>query len=64
VLKTDILPDSTQHADSILPVTIEDGTIQTATYQPEETADRRIKAQDRFDSLSERLPSEDEENEQ
>jgi len=63
VVEADILPDSGQHADAILSVTIEDGTIETATYQPAETADRQTKAQDRFDSLSERPPSKDDENE-
>ncbi|MFC7043822.1 DUF3006 domain-containing protein [Halonotius sp. GCM10025705] len=63
VLEADALPDSGQHADTILSVTIEDGTIETATYQPAETADRETKAQDRFDSLSERPPSKDDETE-
>jgi len=59
VLDAEILPDSGQHADAILSVTIEDGTIQTASYQPKQTADRQATAQDRFDSLSERPPSKD-----
>ena len=60
VLEADTLPESGQHADAILSVTIEEGTIETATYQPAETADRQATAQDRFDSLSERPPSRDE----
>jgi len=63
VLDAEILPDSGQHADAILSVTIEDGTIQTASYEPEQTADRQATAQDRFDSLSERPPSKDEQSE-
>jgi hypothetical protein len=59
VVNVEILPESGQHADAILSVTIEDGTIQTATYEPEQTADRQTTAQDRFDSLSERPPSKD-----
>jgi|SRR6056297_907017 len=59
VLDAEVLPDSGQHADAILSVTIEDGTIQTASYQPKQTADRQATAQDRFDSLSERPPSKD-----
>jgi hypothetical protein len=59
VVEAEILPESGQHADAILAVTIEDGTIQTATYQPEQTVDRATTAQDRFDSLSERPPSRD-----
>jgi hypothetical protein len=59
VLGAETLPDSGHHADAILSVTIEDGTIQTASYQPEQTADRQATAQDRFDSLSERPPSKD-----
>ena len=64
VINAKTLPESGQHADAILSVTIEDGTIETATYHPEETADRQSKAQNRFDSLSERPPSKDGENEQ
>ena len=63
VLNAETLPDSGQHADAILSVTIEDGTIQTASYEPEQTADRQATAQDRFDSLSERPPSKDEQSE-
>ena len=57
IVDADTLPESGQHADAILSVTIEDGAIQTATYEPEQTADRQATAQDRFDSLSERSPS-------
>ena len=64
VIDAKTLPESGQHADAILSVTIDDGTIETATYHPEETADRQSKAQDRFDSLSERPPAKDGENEQ
>ena len=64
VIDAKTLPESGQHADAILSVTIEDGTIETATYHPAETADRQSKAQNRFDSLSERPPSKDGENEQ
>ena len=63
VLEVDTLPESGQHADAILSVTIESGAIHTVTYRPAETADRQTKAQDRFDSLSERPPSKDDENE-
>lgn len=63
VLDAEALPESGQHADAILSVTIENGTIQTASYQPEQTADRQATAQDRFDSLSERPPSKDEQSE-
>jgi hypothetical protein len=62
VIDVKTLSESGQHADAILSVTIEDGTIETTTYHPEETADRQSKAQDRFDSLSERPPSKDDEN--
>ena len=63
VLDAEVLPDSGQHADAILSVTIEDETIQSASYEPEQTADRQATAQDRFDSLSERPPSKDEQSE-
>jgi len=56
VLDVDRLPDEGWHADAILDVRIEDGSIATATYDPDLTEARSEAAQDRFDRLSERPP--------
>jgi hypothetical protein len=64
VIDAETLPESGQRADAILSVTIENSTIETANYQPDETADRAAITQDRFDSLSERPPSKDEATDQ
>ncbi|QKY17510.1 DUF3006 family protein [Halorubrum sp. CBA1229] len=56
VLDADRLPDEGRHADAILDVRIEDGSIATATYDPDLTESRSEAAQDRFDRLSERPP--------
>lgn len=52
-------PTDAQHADAILSVTLRDGDIEEAVYEPEETAERSSAAQDRFDRLSKRPPSDD-----
>jgi len=59
VLEASQLPSDAQHADAILSVTLTEGTIESATYKPEETATRAEAAQDRFDRLSERPPSDE-----
>jgi hypothetical protein len=56
VLDADRLPEEGRHADAILDVRIEDGSIVTATYEPDLTEARSEAAQDRFDRLSERPP--------
>jgi len=56
VLDADRLPEEGRHADAILDVRIEDGSIATATYDPDLTEARSEAAQDRFDRLSERPP--------
>jgi hypothetical protein len=59
VLDADRLPDEGRHADAILDVRIEDGSIAAATYDPALTETRSETAQDRFDRLSERPPNDD-----
>lgn len=59
VLDPTQLPDGGRHADAIFSVTIVNGEIGTATYDPSQTTNRSEKAQDRFDRLSKRPPSED-----
>jgi len=57
VLDMSILPEDAQHADAILSVTIADGNLAEATYDPERATDRAEQAQSRFDKLSERPSS-------
>ncbi|ACM57446.1 DUF3006 family protein [Halorubrum lacusprofundi] len=59
VLDADRLPSEGRHADAILDVRIEDGSIAAATYDPERTSTRADAAQDRFDRLSKRPPKDD-----
>lgn len=54
------LPEAGRHADAILSVTVRDGEIAEWSYDPETTDDRKQAAQDRFDRLSSRPPSDDE----
>ena len=58
VLEATRLPPDARHADAVLSVTLGDGRIGAASYDPEETADRSEAAQSRFDRLSRRPPSE------
>ncbi|WP_144923067.1 DUF3006 family protein [Halorubrum salsamenti] len=60
-LDVDRLPDKGRHADAILQVQIENGSIATAIYDPERTTTRSEAAQDRFDRLSKRPPRDDRE---
>jgi len=61
VVGIDRLPDDGRHADAILDVEVEDGSIATATYDPDRTSSRSEAAQDRFDRLSSRPPNDDRE---
>jgi len=59
VLDASKLPSDAQHADAILTVTLNDGDIKAASYNPEATDTRAEATQDRFDRLSERPPADD-----
>ncbi|TKX49555.1 DUF3006 domain-containing protein [Halorubrum sp. ASP121] len=59
VLEADRLPEGGHHADAILTVTVVDGDLETVQYEPEQTTERADAAQNRFDQLSKRPPSED-----
>lgn len=59
VLDAATLPTAARHADAILAVTIVDGDLADAEYKPAETESRQEAAQDRFDRLSRRPPSDD-----
>jgi len=59
VLEASQLPSDAQVTDAILSMTLTEGRIESATYKPEETATRVEAAQDQFDRLSERPPSDE-----
>lgn len=60
VVDSAALPADGRHADALLSVTVEDGRLVEADYRPEQTDTRKDAAQDRFDRLSRRPPSDDE----
>ncbi|OYR62532.1 DUF3006 domain-containing protein [Halorubrum ezzemoulense] len=60
VVEPDELPADGQHADVILKVEICDGAIFSAQYEPDQTEARSNTAQERFDQLSQRPPSDNE----
>lgn len=55
------LPEEGRHEDAVFSVELEDGDVRDLEYDPEESKSRAEQAQDRFDRLSKRPPS-DEEN--
>ncbi|EMA64361.1 DUF3006 family protein [Halorubrum kocurii] len=59
VLEAARLPSDARHADAVLAVTLSGGRIEAASYEPEETTTRAEAAQDRFDRLSRRPPSDE-----
>jgi hypothetical protein len=56
------LPEEGSHVDAILGITISDGMVADITYEPNETSKRSTRAQRRFDELSKRPPSRDDES--
>lgn len=59
VLERDEIPAEAAHPDAVLEVTLTDGEVTDLSYDAAETADRKNRAQSRFDRLAERPPSED-----
>jgi hypothetical protein len=57
VLDASRLPSDGRHADAVLLVALSDGRIESASYEPDRTGARAEAAQDRFDRLSKRPPS-------
>jgi len=51
------LPDDGQHVDAVLCIELEDDEVVTITYDADETVDRSEEIQQRFDDLSQRPPS-------
>ena len=64
VLDRGELPTEAAHPDAVLEVTLTDGAVTEVSYDPAETADRKERAQSRFDQLAERPPSDDEDESQ
>ena len=51
VLDRSELPAEAAHSDAILEVTLTDGEVTELSYNPDETTDRKERAQSRFDRL-------------
>lgn len=60
VVDRDRLPQDARHVDAVLTVRVEDDELAGLSYRPDETDDRRERAQDRFDRLSQRPEEGDE----
>ena len=52
------IPDEAAHEGAVLVITMSEGTIVTIEGRPDEEAERRENAEDRFDRLSKRLGDE------
>ena len=61
VVCPEALPSDGRHSDAILTVEITDDELGEAKYRPDETEARQESSQSRFDRLSERPPSDNEE---
>lgn len=57
VVEPQTLPPDARHANAVLRVAVRDGEVVDATYDEAETEARAESAQDRFDGLSQRAPS-------
>ncbi|WP_227356128.1 DUF3006 domain-containing protein [Haladaptatus salinisoli] len=60
VMHRDKLPESGRHQDAIFTVTVDEETVLEMEYMPTETEERAKAAQQQFDRLARRPPSEDE----
>lgn len=58
------IPEAGRHADAIFWVTVEDEFVVEWNYQEDETEQRKDAAQNRFDRLSKRPPSDEGESDQ
>jgi len=59
VLDGDELPEGGRHVDAVLTVTLVDGEAQEIAYEVDQTETRSERAQRRFDSLSQRPPTDE-----
>ena len=62
VVDIEALPADGRHSDAVVTVEIADEELVTVEYNSEETAACEETAQDRFDQLAERLPSDGDED--
>src|SRR6056297_1247413 len=62
VLDRGRLPADGGHVDAVLRVELQDGDVVDASYDPDETTNRSERARRRFDDLSSRPPSADDES--
>lgn len=62
VLDKTRLPEDGSHVDAVLRVELRDGTVVAVSYEPAESERRSERAQRRFDELSSRPPSADDES--
>ncbi|MFB6235787.1 MAG: DUF3006 domain-containing protein [Halopenitus sp.] len=53
------LPEPGRNQDAVFELVVDDGNLVDLSYDPEATADRKNRAQDRFDRLSQRPPGSD-----
>lgn len=59
ILDAETLPVEAQHPDAVLSVTIADTELVDVAYDPDRTEERATSAQERFDQLSTRPPTDD-----
>ncbi|MFC6764891.1 DUF3006 domain-containing protein [Natrinema soli] len=62
VLDTERLPEDGRHVGAVVSVELEDDEVIDITYEERETVDRSEQAQQRFDELSRRPPSTEDES--
>lgn len=62
VVDRETLPEAGQSVDAVLEVTVDDGALVAVTYDDEKTDTRANEAQSRFDALSQRPPSAEDDN--
>lgn len=62
VVSREGLPEDGRHVDAILEVEIEDGELLEATYVEGKTTERAEDSQRRFDELSQRPPSDEDDS--
>lgn len=62
VVDQERLPEAGRHVDAVVTVEVADGRVVDSTYRERETEDRSERAQRRFDELSRRPPSSEDES--
>ena len=62
VVDREALPEEGRHVDAVFEVELEDTELVEVTYAERETADRAEDSQRRFDELSERPPSDEDDS--